>query len=444
MDKYTHHLYALVKGKTDLRVTKDIVSLRGDLLFKAGSLMSPEDYQEIDDVRLDAPLEESVLVDEKITHGWLYDEINGLIEKDISFSSIDNELAHASVLKQCCENIRRYGGLDELLTLFRIEMPDLFEQSLYAAYLAYIFAITCKLSQDDVEAAFLAGLLHDVGLLFVSRKITEKKGKLTGEEWSKIKLHPIIGYRLLGEFEGFPENSRKAVLDHHESADGSGYCRGKKAYEISEMASLISVVDDVFVSYKNKFRPQNRTLLDIVPIVQMNTHSYPDNLVASVVQVLKTVEPSEIRNIDIDTLKELIEYIYQQQVYVKRFFELMEKVNKNISMEIKNKKAKQLQESWDKIANTIVSSGIQKPSYVDWLIRAGGSSREDVYVEAEHHRLMLEEVMYQINSYYNYVNNFLSKGLGKVAEDFKVFVYVYSIAGKPEVPHSVRRYWEGY
>jgi hypothetical protein len=438
MEKYTTHLYAQAKGNVDLLAVKDILCFRGDIVFKAGALITVEAYVAMAKRRLQEPLEESVVLAEKETPETLYAHINSLVSADASFSCIEKTSARASVLNECCNSVKQYPELDVYLTLFKVVQPQLYEQSLRAAYLAYICAMACKFSQEDVGKAFLAGLLHDIGLLFIKRTILEKKGKLTADEWAKIRLHPIVAYKLLGEIESFPVVSRDAVLDHHECTDGSGYCRGKEGEEINDMALLVSILDDVTVIYMNKFKPINRTLFDVMPIIQMNTHGYPRHITAGVLQVIKQVEKSKIKPIDLKTLRELIEHTYQQQVYINRFVEVLEQIGESIRPEDKTKNIVKLQDIWKKVAYTITSSGIQDSSYVEWLVRSEGDRKRELYSEVENTRLMLQEVVFQINSYYNYVNSFMPDGLGNACDDYSIFVHVYSVTQTPVIPESLK------
>lgn len=92
---------------------------------------------------------------------------------------------------------------------------------------------------DDLE---LLCLLHDVGKIAISDSILLKPGKLTDEEWTEMKRHVEIGYRIA---QNIPELSSIAeyILCHHERWDGKGYPQGLKGEEIPLLARIISVVD---------------------------------------------------------------------------------------------------------------------------------------------------------------------------------------------------------
>jgi len=99
-----------------------------------------------------------------------------------------------------------------------------------------------KLSSDELEALQAAALLHDIGKLAVPEHIISKPGRLTPEEFEKMKIHPVVGAELLSKVE-FPYPVVPIVRAHHEKWDGSGYPFGLKGEEIPIGARILAAVD---------------------------------------------------------------------------------------------------------------------------------------------------------------------------------------------------------
>ena len=98
------------------------------------------------------------------------------------------------------------------------------------------------LSAPELEALQAASLLHDIGKLAVPEHIISKPGRLTPEEFEKMKIHPVVGAEIL-EHVRFPYPVVPIVRAHHEKWDGSGYPFGLKQEEIPPGARILSAVD---------------------------------------------------------------------------------------------------------------------------------------------------------------------------------------------------------
>jgi putative nucleotidyltransferase with HDIG domain len=98
------------------------------------------------------------------------------------------------------------------------------------------------LSEDEMEALKAASVLHDIGKLAVPESIISKPGKLTPEEFEKMKIHPIVGAEIL-EQVNFPYPVVPIVRAHHEKWDGSGYPNGLSGESIPIGARILAAVD---------------------------------------------------------------------------------------------------------------------------------------------------------------------------------------------------------
>lgn len=108
-----------------------------------------------------------------------------------------------------------------------------------------------NLPEEEIEAVRAAALLHDIGKLGIPEHIINKPGKLTPEEFEKIKIHPLVGAEIL-ERVNFPYPVVPIVKAHHERYDGEGYPLGLKGEAIPIGARILSAVDclDALASYR--------------------------------------------------------------------------------------------------------------------------------------------------------------------------------------------------
>jgi diguanylate cyclase (GGDEF)-like protein/putative nucleotidyltransferase with HDIG domain len=98
------------------------------------------------------------------------------------------------------------------------------------------------LGQMELDALQAASLLHDIGKLAVPEHIISKPGRLTPEEFEKMKIHPLVGAEILEEVK-FPYPVVPIVRAHHEKWDGTGYPYGLAGEEIPVGARILSAVD---------------------------------------------------------------------------------------------------------------------------------------------------------------------------------------------------------
>ena len=99
-----------------------------------------------------------------------------------------------------------------------------------------------QLSDGELQALRAASILHDIGKLAVPEHIISKPGKLTFEEFEKMKIHPIVGAEILARVE-FPYDVVPIVRAHHEKWNGGGYPDGLAGEAIPMGARIVSVVD---------------------------------------------------------------------------------------------------------------------------------------------------------------------------------------------------------
>src|SRR5215470_5336385 len=111
------------------------------------------------------------------------------------------------------------------------------------------------LGEEQIEALRAAALLHDIGKLAVPEQIINKPGKLTPEEFEKMKVHPLVGAEIL-ERVAFPYPVAPIVRSHHERWDGTGYPEGLAGESIPVGARILAAVDclDALASHR-QYRP---------------------------------------------------------------------------------------------------------------------------------------------------------------------------------------------
>jgi len=113
------------------------------------------------------------------------------------------------------------------------------------SYYSRLLAQLAGLSESEQNIIFYASPLHDVGKIGIPDSILRKPGPLTPEEFEIIKLHTIIGAKILTSDSRFITlNAGKIIAEqHHEKWDGSGYPKGLKGHDIHIYARIVALCD---------------------------------------------------------------------------------------------------------------------------------------------------------------------------------------------------------
>jgi diguanylate cyclase (GGDEF)-like protein/putative nucleotidyltransferase with HDIG domain len=140
-----------------------------------------------------------------------------------------------------------------------------------------------KLAPSEIKALEAAALLHDVGKLAVPEYIISKPGKLTEEEFEKMKVHPVVGAEILERVQ-FPYPVVPIVRAHHEKYDGTGYPDGLVGDEIPIGARILSAVDCLDALASTRQYRQAIPLEDAMRIVAEQSGKAYDPKVIAILQ----------------------------------------------------------------------------------------------------------------------------------------------------------------
>jgi response regulator RpfG family c-di-GMP phosphodiesterase len=125
-----------------------------------------------------------------------------------------------------------------------------------------------RLSHKDEWNINVAGILHDIGKIGIDEAILNKPGKLTPEEYEKVKKHPIISLKILEPIE-FLDEIKPLILHHHEWYDGNGYPESISGNNIPLGSRILAVADTVEAMTSNR---AYRKALDVDIVINELKH----------------------------------------------------------------------------------------------------------------------------------------------------------------------------
>lgn len=207
-------------------------------------------------------------------------------------------LEHKKLFEIACnkygllDNLKDNRYIEELYEIFSKKIVDREEVIGYAKMLAYAIDFRSKatvvhtisvqeisvqiakildLDEETTMKIKVASMLHDIGKISIPVEILEKPGKLTSEEYDKIKNHAIVGYRILSDL-GL-DDIRDISSLHHEKLDGTGYPFRLKGDDIRLEARIVAIADIISAladrrSYKREF--SNEKVISILSDMALN------------------------------------------------------------------------------------------------------------------------------------------------------------------------------
>lgn len=148
----------------------------------------------------------------------------------------------------------------KLSTIKRYD-PTTFMHSLNVSILSMFFSSKLGFAKEDVLDLGLAALFHDIGKLYISRNIIQKRAKLTDEEYNKIKSHTLLGAEVLLKYTGSIGILPVVVaFEHHLKYDLTGYPKMtffRPPHIASQIVSICDIYDALSQkrNYKNDYPP---------------------------------------------------------------------------------------------------------------------------------------------------------------------------------------------
>jgi len=183
----------------------------------------------------------------------LIDKVNTLFSvlksgSDIDMRSVDN--ITVQLLQGLRENTDNFV---EFILGGEVSGHELAKSSVNTAILSALTAQELKLPNHKINNIVAGALLHDVGMLRLSKGITEKKGGLSEAELEQIKSHPLHTSKIVTKELFGPHEVNLIALQHHERWDGQGYPDKLSGEAIDIGARIVSVADafEAMVSKKS-------------------------------------------------------------------------------------------------------------------------------------------------------------------------------------------------
>lgn len=223
--------------------SRDIFDLQGIKLWARDQPVSAALQRKLLDRKLRNPLETCLMAEDGVTSQTLL---------AAAWQLLDGGSPLAAVLRPCAPRIMQevahlplHSVAQLLLTAGQASRPESFDHAVQAMALAGALMIHQRGSTTDVRVAMLGGLLHDLGEMYIDPRFGEADAdrSLDFISYQQLVVHPHVGKLLLSQLTNYPATLARAIGEHHERLDGSGYPHALQREALSPLGRLLAVVE---------------------------------------------------------------------------------------------------------------------------------------------------------------------------------------------------------
>ena len=276
-------------GQRPVVTSRAIYNHQGTKLLEGGVQVDAHLYDRLVAHRLAGPLDDDLDSTPTVTGAVLREAAEAALARWPFFALMAPAGRVRSMLLQSIEAIALPRPVAFHLTLARETRPGLFEHSVLMALLCAHLVREGGAPIHDMTVAASAGLLHDLGMLHIDAELLDAGHTLSGDERRPLYVHPVTASMLIGRFHEYPTAVSRAVLEHHERLDGSGYPRGLTGETMSPLGRLLSLCEVVTAMFDGEREfPEQRVSL----LLRMSPGRFDPALVPSIHRLLRALPPN--------------------------------------------------------------------------------------------------------------------------------------------------------
>ena len=271
-----------------LRTSQAIYNAQGMMLLDGGARVDQGLYERLVSHKLSVPLDECVEADASVTGASLREAAEAAMQRWPFFAQMGQPGRIGNMLLAAVSGIPLPKPVALHLTVMRTNKPALFDHSVLMALLCAHLVREGGGMQHDMGVAAAAGLLHDIGMLHIDQALFDSGAPLSGEELKPLYVHPVTASIVLGRFPDYSKELLRAVVEHHERLDGSGYPRALTGEAMSPLGRLLSLAEVVTAMFDGgRQYPEQRVSL----LLRINPRRYDPGLVPSIHRLLRSLPP---------------------------------------------------------------------------------------------------------------------------------------------------------
>lgn len=407
---------ASISNKCGISAADAIYNAQDLLLISQGTFISSEIAAAVYANKLKKPLEECLQFEEVLDSNRLEEHFIAIMQQDDLLTALNEHQDIAATLKNYISTYDNFPLLKQKITVMALTMPELFLRTIYCSWFALLIAKEMRFSEQGCTDVFLAALSHDIGMLHLNAFVLEKKEDLSPDDWRHIQEHVLIGALLLKQMPSMSEGVIEAVYEHHERCDGTGYPEGKVESELSYTGKIIGLADSIIAIYHNRFKHQNLTWRDVIPVIQMNAQAYfyrHDEILAAIWRRSEMPFKNVVQG---DGLAEFMEDLLRERTRLLTWFEVFRDSLLLLGFTHGDRHLHSLQTAMLHLSTSVKGSGVLNPEQCEWLRNVDVASDKDAYRKIEKAHVQQQEIIFHLQRLTRMMQLYIESGDCKMAE----------------------------
>ncbi|MET0332937.1 MAG: HD domain-containing phosphohydrolase [Rhizobacter sp.] len=230
--------------------SRDIFDISGTKLWARDLPVSQALQRKLLDRQLRHPLEACLLAEDGVTAHTLAQSLEALLSRDGPLAPL--VMPRATQLLREAPHLPLHPVAQLLLTASQASRPDAFDHAVQAMAVNGALAVAHGMSRHEVRIAMLSGLLHDLGEMYIAPEHGEADilRTLDIQSYQHLVVHPHVGGLLLQQLTDYPPAIARAVVEHHERLDGSGYPNCLHREQLSPHGRQLAITEAVLTSLR--------------------------------------------------------------------------------------------------------------------------------------------------------------------------------------------------
>jgi len=230
--------------------SRDIFDVSGIKLWARDQPVSQALQRKLLDRQLRHPMESCLVAENGVTGRSLLQSVEALVDGSSPLSPLLRP--HADEIIHAAMHLPLHPVAQLLLTAGQVSRPESFDHAVQAMALCGAMMVGQGGGTRELRTAMICGLLHDLGEMYIAPEFGEADTEraIDVQSYQHLVVHPHVGKLLVDQLTNYPAEVARAIAEHHERLDGSGYPHCLQGPQVSPLGRLLAVAEGTLAALR--------------------------------------------------------------------------------------------------------------------------------------------------------------------------------------------------